>query len=564
MIIQHNITALNAHRQLSHNTSMVAKNLEKLSSGYKINRAGDDAAGLAISEKMRAQITGLTRAEANAQDGISLVQTAEGALTEVHDMLNRMVDLSTQAANGTLTDEDRQKIADEIKALKDEIDRVSKSTNFNGINLIDGSLSGGAVSGTGASVIGANVSTFKAAEVTGAIAIKANIADTYTLADDAIDTFNIDGQTLTIDWSKGEAKTVFDKLNADLSGASEGTIKSLAADLTNLFNNEIKAQGLSGSVKITAGADNKLTIKSENATKTSEVGFLGTDQTDTTTSLGNVLFGSAADASTGAANVATATKEFANATAANDKFTMTINGTQVDVTITDALARGTDMSDVAAKVETAIQTAVGKYNTAMGTTGTEEELTATDFTVEVNKNGGLEVKYNGEVSGVKFSFGEKVENGVAGTTASLLGLVGKSSASTGNGGLVLQVGDTADDFQKVVVSVGDMSTKGLGIDTIEVTEQGLTADALNRVKAAINTVSNNRSALGALQNRLEHTINNLGVTNENMTAAESRIRDTDMAKEMMAFTKNNVLIQAAQAMLAQANQQPQSVLQLLQ
>ena len=145
MIIQHNVMALNAHRQLGGNNSMVSKNLEKLSSGYRINRAGDDAAGLAVSEKMRAQITGLDRAKANAQDGISLVQTAEGALTEVHSMLNRMVELATQSANGTLdtvADGDRQKIQDEVDALTTEIDRISKATDFNGIKLLDGTLGG--------------------------------------------------------------------------------------------------------------------------------------------------------------------------------------------------------------------------------------------------------------------------------------------------------------------------------------------------------------------------------------------------------------------------------------
>lgn len=269
MIIQHNIMALNAHRQLGGNNGLVAKNLEKLSSGYKINRAGDDAAGLAISEKMRAQIKGLEVAQANSQDGISLIQTAEGALTEVHSMLNRMTELATKAANGTYQDDDRGSLQTEVDALMKEIDRIASSVNFNGTYLF---------SGTGSTV-------------------------TFQVGDTA-------------------AQTVSIRLNG--TNSSQLTINNLSIS-----------------------------------------------------------------------------------------------------TLTGANA------------------------------------------------------------------------------------------------------------------------------------------AIATIKKAITTISSIRADLGAIQNRLEHTINNLSVTTENLTAAESRIRDVDMAKEMMAFTKNNVLTQAAQAMLAQANQQPQSVLQLL-
>ncbi len=287
MIIQHNITALNAYRQLGNNNNQVSKNLEKLSSGFKINRAGDDAAGLAISEKMRAQIKGLETAQKNANDGISLIQTAEGALTEVHSMLNRMVELSTQAANGTYSDDDRAKLQSEVDSLMAEIDRIADGTDFNGTKLLDGSLSAGAA---------------------------------------------------------------------------------------------------------------------------------------------------------------------------------------------------------------------------------------------------------------------------------------------GTGGLKLQVGDTNASFQKVTVAVNSMKSSELGkgvaggpadLSQIKIDTAANAGLAMEVIKSAIGDVSTARSDLGALQNRLEHTINNLGVTTENMSAAESRIRDTDMAKEMMNFTKNNILTQSAQAMLAQANQIPQGVLQLL-
>ena len=275
MRIQHNIMAMNAYRNYNNNTSALSKNLEKLSSGYKINRAGDDAAGLAISEKMRAQITGLETAQKNAKDGISLVQTAEGALTEVHDMLNRMVELATQSANGTYdNDVDRTNLQSELDQLRTEINRISDSANFNGIKLFDGSLS--------------------------------------------------------------------------------------------------------------------------------------------------------------------------------------------------------------------------------------------------------------------------------------------------QKGVTLQIGDTSDSFNKINFKLADMDAKGLGIQSISIKSATAAGSAISAIKAAINTVSTVRGTLGAMQNRLDHTINNLSVMTENIQDAESTIRDTDVADEMMAYTKNNILVQSAQAMLAQANQVPQGVLQLLQ
>ena len=285
MRIQHNITALNAHRNLSNNNSSVGKNLEKLSSGYKINRAGDDAAGLAISEKMRAQITGLATAEKNANDGVSLVQTAEGALTEVHSMLNRMVELATQSANGTYSSTNRNEMQKEINNLNAEINRISATANFNGTKLFDG-------------------------------------------------------------------KNTAIKLHVGESGSDDNQLKVTLTEMT-------------------------------------------------------------------ASNIA---------------------GVGVD-----------------------------------GSATTAEDLTAVDI--------------------------------------------------------------TEADTAKAAISV---------------------------INNAIDNISSMRSTFGALQNRLEHTINNLNVQNENITASESRIRDVDMAKEMMAYTKNNILVQASQAMLAQANQVPQGVLQLLQ
>ena len=399
MRIQHNIMAMNAYRNYNNNTSALSKNLEKLSSGYKINRAGDDAAGLAISEKMRAQITGLKAASKNVKDGVSLVKTAEGALQEVHDMLNRMDSLATQSANGTYDDAvDRNNLQKEVDSLRSEINRIADSSNFNGLNLLDGSL----YSGTSVAFAGGTPTTDEIA-VNGTIT-----ADSY------------------------EAK--------------DGTTKQLTFEFAIPGNDPTKA---------TVDADGKVTITLEKG------------------------------------------KE---ATA--------------DV-INKAIRAATATGDNKAAIEKAL-----KSVTFSGTT---------------TLNGG----------------GTAIKGGTG-------------TATDKDGSLTLQIGDTADKFNKLKVNVGDMHAKGLGIDTVDISSQTGAAAAIQSIKNAINTVSSTRGDLGAIQNRLEHTQNNLSVMTENIQDAESTIRDTDVADEMMAYTKNNILIQSAQAMLAQANQVPQGVLQLLQ
>ena len=412
MRIQHNIAALNSYRQLSGNNSAVSKNLEKLSSGYRINRAGDDAAGLAISEKMRAQITGLETAQKNANDGISLVQTAEGALTEVHSMLNRMVELANQSANGTYDNKtDRANLQKEVKTLNDEINRIAEGTNFNGINLLDGSL--------------------------------------------------------------GVSATVTPGTNGDPNGGGGAGTPGTATKTVLDFSKVVDEKG-----NIQAGATVKLGDKVFEFVKAGE------------------------------------TKKDANATA---------------VTI------GANRDASVAALATAI---AGNQNADDYGKNTGEVETAT-----ANKG----------VITITTKAPTKDQNAFDGIAASTTGI-----------GLTLQVGDTSAAFNKLTVSVGSMSAKSLGIADVDISTQDGASSAIDKIRTAINTVSSTRGDLGAIQNRLEHTINNLSVTTENMTAAESRIRDTDMAKEMMAYTKNNILVQASQAMLAQANQVPQGVLQLLQ
>ncbi len=405
MRIQHNIMAMNAYRNYNNNTSALSKNLEKLSSGYKINRAGDDAAGLAISEKMRAQITGLKAATKNVKDGVSLVKTAEGALQEVHDMLNRMDSLATQSANGTYDDGvDRLNLQKEVDALRSEIDRIADSSNFNGKKLLDGALDGNATTA-----------------FTGA----ADTANNKSAVDAVI---------------KAQGKVTIG-----------GTEKNLA------FEMKVGTEGA------TVAADGKVTIELT------------------------------AEKSYSAADIQALLKK-ANLDAVTDK------NEKADIKTALANVTISGKGVTAANGDTALNLAVA--------TGTRTEAT-----------------------------------GAA---------------------LELQIGDTADKYNKMSVSVGDMHSKALGIDTLTVADQKGAAAAIEAIKNAINTVSSTRGDLGAIQNRLEHTQNNLSVMTENIQDAESTIRDTDVADEMMAYTKNNILVQSAQAMLAQANQVPQGVLQLLQ
>ncbi len=575
MVVRSNIMAVNAQRQLGMNNSQVSKALEKLSSGYRINRAGDDASGLAISEKMKSQIKGLDTASLNAQDGISLVQTAEGALTEVHNMLNRMTELATRSANGINEDLNRESLQLEVDKLQEEIDRISQSTNFNGIKLLDGSLGGGNVSANGTSFTGANdISKFSSAEVvTGAAS---GVSFTAVTSASATETFVIDGQKLEIDWSKGDAKKFLESItsvNGSTTAIATEAGKEWANKLTELFNNQIKEQGLKGSVKITFDGS-KFSLKSENKGSDSEFSFSGSTLTEAEKSLGSLLFGGSTTAGDPITSIISkAGNEYnGNTIAGGSQFQMDINGTKVTVTVVTQITKTSsqtvvNMSTVAANLQTNIQAAVNAYNTAMGLTpGTYDKasgltgLTASDFTVEAADDGGFLIKYNGDVEDVKFSFNDIGEKDIAAS----LGLANGSSMAGGNRGLILQIGDTADSFNQIAVSVANMSSLGIGVASVDISKREGAASAIDTIRAAIDKVSEQRAVLGATQNRLEYTINNLDTASENLQSANSRIRDTDMAKMMMEYTKVNVLTQSAQAMLAQANQQPQSVLQLLQ
>ena len=490
MRIQHNIAALNSYRQLSGNNSAVSKNLEKLSSGYKINRAGDDAAGLAISEKMRAQITGLETAQKNANDGISLVQTAEGALTEVHSMLNRMVELADQSANGTYDNEtDRANLQKEVKSLLDEIDRIAEGTNFNGINLLDGSLSTTELNVTNATVKvgGGDITQNAAAGAQSIITGGAGKADNAT-------------KTLTVEYADASGKV--HSVNVDYETST--------TENTNVGN---IADALKKNGELSATFD--ITVEGKNVKLTSKVtGSQGAKLTDVKTTDGQ---GATKGQITDGTDATVQVTQLAEA-AAGDKFTL--NGKTYEF-----------VADTTAKPNTEGATAI--------VVGKEQVDTVANINKALEKEG-VQATKDAANSNVTFS---AIQNGK---------------------GLILQIGDTAADFNQLTVSVSSMSAKSLGIADVDISTLEGAQTAIDKIRTAINSVSSTRGDLGAIQNRLEHTINNLSVTTENMTAAESRIRDTDMAKEMMSYTKNNILVQASQAMLAQANQIPQGVLQLLQ
>lgn len=544
MRIQHNIAALNSYRQLGTNNNAISKNLEKLSSGYKINRAGDDAAGLAISEKMRAQITGLETAQKNANDGISLVQTAEGALTEVHSMLNRMVELATQSSNGTYADKvDRENLQSEVTSLKEEINRISESTNFNGINLLDGSLSGGG-NVTGVSVTDTKVVTgeFKSGDFADADNPQAT-GDTlsYTVAwKDAGGTEH----SKTVNFTVGATTT---ELIAEDGTKYTVTNTATKGELRNAVLEELKKDSsLSSSFDMTAEGDAiKFTSKVAGEAGATVTAIKGGGSISTA-DLGNDI--AAAKNGLDAQQKVDFSKltvlDGTNTVKAEDaeKAVFEIDGHKFAIAKTGSTAE--NLKNLGSDV-TVITLAGATYNAGND---------AKNVAATLNRVLGEDVF---EVAAA--------ENTAAGIDADDIIYKGDTKLSTGgSSGLTLQIGDTADGFNKINVKVGAMDTASLDIAGIDIGTAAGADAAIKKIKDAINTVSSTRGDLGAIQNRLEHTINNLGVTTENITSAESRIRDTDMADEMMAYTKNNILVQASQAMLAQANTLPQGVLQLLQ
>ena len=385
MIINHNMNALNAHRNMGINNTAAGKSMEKLSSGLRINRAGDDAAGLAISEKMRGQIRGLTQASRNSADGISMIQTAEGALNETTNILQRMRELAVQASNDTNTSSDREEIQKEINALTEEVDRIANNTEFNTQKLLNGSKS-------------------------------------------------------------GEAGDLVKEAVAEQKGVFEVTFKKAIAvdDKINIDGKQIKIQNA------------------------------GKVQDELTAVLG-------------------------------EKYTVEYNDGTKKLTLTQKI--GSDKEDISIKLNGLDS---GAKATTKGVTDRAEQLSEGKVSVQVGANADQSMS--------------------------------------------IEIGDMRAEALNITNAKG----KGLSVESAEDANEAITA-----FDAALNAVSSQRANLGAVQNRLEYTISNLDNTAENLTSAESTLRDVDMAKEMMEYSKNNILNQAAQAMISQANQQPQNVLQLL-
>ncbi len=577
MVVRTNTMALNAYRQLGMNNSAVAKSLEKLSSGFRINRAADDAAGLAISEKMKAQIKGLETASSNAQDGISLLQTAEGNLGEVHNMLNRMVELATKSANGTYTQTERDALQSEVDQLLEEIDRISQSANFNGAKLLDGSLAakGGATtvkiegvnsaaSGSASAIYGATVANAAAAAVKEGDQFKYSVSlddgTSYEVSFTAAKDDN--GEVKNLVAADGTVYTLTAKDTASIADLNNAVLSELKkTKLGDMFN--IQAEGTTaGTITANTVANALVFTAKEPGAGTPKVNGVdihtkwngATTWTDTDANAKLLVEGRDEGREIKAEDII----EYDGTN--YDEAVFTINGKKF-VLLTN------DMDTTQAAYMKATE-GLGKDVTILIggqgglKAGSADPPAAGGAADDANNNFAQNIKKIAEVTGLTVTDAVTEAPGTNGINAG--DGIRLSAGEGATGGLVLQIGDTADDYNKMRVSIDDMSAKGLGIDKLSVKTQDSAAAAIDTIKDAINKVSSQRADLGAFQNRLEYTINNLDVAVENLSAANSRIRDTDMAKEMMNYTKMNVLVQSAQAMLAQANQQPQSVLQLLQ
>ena len=592
MVVQHNMQAANANRMLNVTTSAQSKSTEKLSSGYRINRAADDAAGLTISEKMRKQIKGLDRASTNAEDGVSAVQTAEGALTEVHSMLQRMNELATQSANGTNSTTDRKAIQDEIDQLTTEIDRVSETTKFNETYLLKGDTDGATskvkLNAHDAGLAGKltdngnGTATFKADTL--AVGDKVKIAGKeYTIGKsaDSADYAKKDTIKATVDGvgdsvtSGNTTTTIVAKVTtATATGATwaagdkfkdaDGTEWTIAATTDETAHN-VKATDIAKYLKdgctIVSNKDNN---KLDGVAVVDDLGKNEVSIADATgiTALQNGI--KAGDTVTVGGTTKTVTAEtpktydeiktaVAGGVAGTTKISIGSKEYTLDKT-TDAAAGKITQDDFLALIKDGDKVKVDTNTyTAIIKSSDDDSITLEDAYSKMAKE--LET-----ASSIGADTAATVKNNGNGTFDITKGTVDVKEALSFN----LHVGADADSTNKITVDIDSMSSAGLGIKGIKAdTEQDATY-AIDAIADAISQVSSQRSALGAIQNRLEHTINNLDNVVENTTSAESRIRDTDMAEEMVNYSKNNILAQAGQSMLAQANQSNQGVLSLLQ
>lgn len=577
MVVQHNIPAMNANRLYGINNSGLSKSLEKLSSGYAINRAGDNAAGLAVSEKMRAQISGLTQASKNAEDGISMVQTFEGALQESDSILQRMRTLAVQSANGTYQDDvDREAIQLEFDQLNDELNQIA-DTDFNGVVVLNGGQMADGTKADGTGKIDYSTAVRGAQQV--------GTAGGFVKAIDASGYQGTTSETVTFTASvDDDGKVTWEK-----SDGAKGTVGYVTADTANNAQGGFTYDGAVVTVdtsKIVAGDTITINFEKKSDAKGTQPGTIGYnvdlgktggDKTDGSAGFTSATIGLTAGTKVTSQEIADAFNALngitISETYAKDGTTganMTVNGVAVP-TGNDAVEIGkvgdgklvvdkdkkisyVDRAGTAYELATITASKMANGSTNAGTATTTVNVGQATY-VPANDKAITLVEPDGKVS-------EADSN--------------KASTATLNytDNITLQAGARTKDSVNFTFSyesngIGelkadlDCSARGLGTDQLSLATQKDANGAIDKIDNAINKVSMVRASFGAMQNRLEHKIANLDTNNENLTAAESRIRDTDMAEEMTNFTKNQILAQASQAMLAQANQLPQGVLQLL-
>ena len=537
MIVQHNLTAMNANRQLGISTSALAKSTEKLSSGYRINRAADDAAGLAISEKMRSQIRGLDQASTNASDGISMIQTAEGALNESHSILQRMRELAVQAANGTETDSDRGNIQDEIEQLQEELDRIASDTEFNTMKLLDGSLSASTTGGTSA-------------------------GPKFGVYDDGLKGFvtsNTSGVNIVVSASAtaGGESAIWDSTGTTLTLNLKESMTYTQSQIDDLISNAKQED----STAEYNPAEVELNLYYGSITATDGIGG---------TAVETGIRGESADTEIVAADSGL----FVGANVISIKSNKYGEDTNITINIDFLAEEGKEECELTTPAEyedTGKLTTAGIYTLSLqsGKEYTEEDIEA----IFAEAGLSMEVTLSGEnpdepntlfITDSTTTTAVELTGGTGlGDTDAYLGQA-KYGVVSGGKGIVLQVG--ANEGQTMSFSVDNMSATALGVNgsNVDLSTQRGASESIGKIDDAIAKVSKQRSLLGAVQNRLEHTIANLDNTAENLQAAESGIRDVDMAAEIVTQSKYNILQQAGQSMLAQANQATQGVLSLLQ
>jgi flagellin len=548
MRINHNIPALNAHRLLTHNTRLAGSALEKLSSGKRINRAGDDAAGMAISEKMRAQIKGLRAASRNSLDGVSLIQTAEGAMGEVHSMLQRMRELAVQAANGTQTIEDRESIQSEINQLTSEVNRIANGTEYNTACVLNGNKK------PNTNTTFHTMSTGTPATKLGTVNVKVKAAPNFDLKTESLSIF-INGEEKVVNLTQTDNTTGSEHFRELINDALGDTANAVFDDNGKLEiktsksggAEEIIVRGSAGAMNLIGMNDTPVTGNPERATGTSTGTFLfeKMPEIESTLTIGDKVI------------------EFF------DSSKQPYTGTNMPI---DLAGLGNDPGEVVKSIVNKfhdsfpdVNLSVSGYTPAPGNpVGAAGPNAITNRLVVTAKNPGFEgnlTYLEGTLDGFSANLqvgpnsGQGFRMEVGDIRAIALGISADNPTRNPgvSGAAYVQVANVTDGISSAKVEYA-----------IDVTVEEKASAAIEVYNRAIIELSTQRASLGATQNRLEHTIANLNNTDENLTAALSRIEDTDMAKEMSEYTKLSILQQSGTAMLQKANQSPQLILQLLQ